>query len=193
MQKAFRKSVASLVLATTLTLAPAAPAHAITVFDPSNYAENILQASRALEQIHNQIQQIDQAARMLTQNPLQLSPEIANDITQARQLFAQAQGIAFDLQKVNSEFLQLYPQQWSHMNLGDLAAQSNQWLAQDRQSIQNAMQAEAQAAQAIGQSQARSIARCNPHSEPKVRPAPFRPATNCWASPPLNWRKSTRS
>jgi P-type conjugative transfer protein TrbJ len=153
MQKAWMKSVSGAALAFALMLTQTAPAPAITVFDPTNYAQNILQASRALEQIHNQIQQIDQATRMLTQNPLQLSPEIASDIDQARQLFSQAQGIAFDLQKVNSDFQRLYPSQWSNMNLGDLANQSNQWLAQDRQSIQNAMQAEAQAAQAIGQSQ----------------------------------------
>lgn len=137
-----------------LALSPSEQAHAITVFDPANYAQNILQASRALEQTHNQIQQIEQTARMLAQNPLQLSPEIARDISQARQLFSQAQGIAFDLAKVDQDFRQLYPQQWSDMNLGDLVSQSNQWLAQDRQSLQNAMQAEARAAEALGQSQA---------------------------------------
>jgi P-type conjugative transfer protein TrbJ len=140
-------------LTPALTLALAPPANAITVFDPTNYAQNILQASRALEQIHNQISQIDQAAQMLAQNPLQLSGEITGDIERARQLFTEAQGIAFDLQRVSAAFEALYPEQSSAMNLADVGAQSNRWLAQDRQSIKDAMEAEAQAAQAIGRSE----------------------------------------
>lgn len=153
MQKAWKTRIAAGLLAFALAAAPAQPARAITVFDPTNYAENLVQASRALEQIHNQIQQIEQAAHMLTQNPLQLSPELSADIQSARQLFSQAQGIAFDLHKVGDDLRALYPDQWDQMNLGDMLAQSDRWLAQDRQSIQTAMEAEARAAQSIEQSQ----------------------------------------
>ena len=55
-----RKTLAALAVATSLgagmAVVPAGPAAAITVFDPSNFAQNILQAARALEQINNQIQ-----------------------------------------------------------------------------------------------------------------------------------------
>jgi P-type conjugative transfer protein TrbJ len=153
MLKHWRGRAAASLMLGVLSLTPTEPAHAITVFDPTNYAQNILQATRALEQIHNQISQIDQAARMLAQNPLQLSPELASDIASARQLFSQAQGIAFDLNRVSQDFRSLYPDQWANMNLGDMLAQSDRWLSQDRQSVQSAMEAEARAAQAIGQSQ----------------------------------------
>lgn len=152
MQKALRL-FATFALAFSVVVVPARPARAITVIDPTNLAQNVIQATRALEQIHNQVQQIEQGARMLAQNPLQLSPELTQQIAEARQLFSQAQGIAFDLQRVGQDFRNLYPDQWNEMNMGDMLAQSERWLQQDRQTIQQAMEAHARAARAIGQSQ----------------------------------------
>src|SRR3546814_80382 len=44
----------------------ATPAHAqITVFDPSNYAQNILTAARTLQSVNQQIQQLQNEAQML--------------------------------------------------------------------------------------------------------------------------------
>ena len=44
----------------------AAPAAAqVTVFDPTNYASNVLQAARALEQVNNQIQSLQNQALSL--------------------------------------------------------------------------------------------------------------------------------
>src|SRR5882672_7302306 len=90
---------ASLVLA--WSIGPASAAN--IVYDPTNYAQNVLTAARALEQIHNQIQQIEQQAKMLAKNPLQLSPQLAAQIGQARDLFKTAQGIAFDVQHVSAD------------------------------------------------------------------------------------------
>ena len=42
----------------TAMLVPSQPAHAIIVFDPSNYGQNILTAARTLEQINNQIRML---------------------------------------------------------------------------------------------------------------------------------------
>ena len=47
------------------TMMPATPAQAITVFDPSNYAQNILTAARTLQQVNQQIQQLQNEAQML--------------------------------------------------------------------------------------------------------------------------------
>ena len=44
---------------------PAAPAAAIPVFDATNYAQNILQAARALDQVNNQIRSLQNEAGML--------------------------------------------------------------------------------------------------------------------------------
>ncbi|RUZ91496.1 P-type conjugative transfer protein TrbJ, partial [Mesorhizobium sp. M7A.F.Ca.US.001.02.1.1] len=42
-----------------------APAFAFIVFDPRNYDENLLSASRALEQIQNQVTSLQNEAQML--------------------------------------------------------------------------------------------------------------------------------
>ncbi|KMY86394.1 Conjugative transfer protein TrbJ [Candidatus Paraburkholderia calva] len=59
--------LAAALLTTPIVLAPmlATPAQAIIVFDPSNYAQNVLQAARALQQINQQIMLLQNQAQML--------------------------------------------------------------------------------------------------------------------------------
>ena len=65
------------------TPAPMASAQ-IPVIDPANLAQSIMQVTHMIEQVRNQVQQIEQAAAMLRQNPLQLSPELSESISEAR-------------------------------------------------------------------------------------------------------------
>lgn len=66
------------------------PAHAVIVFDPSNYAQNVLHAARALQQITNQITSLQQS------------------VQRTRQLPAQAQNGACDVREINRLFQQKY-------------------------------------------------------------------------------------
>lgn len=143
----------SAALAAMLAASPASAQR--IVYDPTNYAQNLLSATRALEQIRNQIRQIDQATAMLRQNPLQLSPELSQSIAEARQLFDTAQGLAFEANRVGEEIRTLYPDTWESFNLDEVLAQSDQWLAQSRQSVERAMEAEARAVQSIERTQGR--------------------------------------
>ncbi len=65
------RSRAVLMAATMLTapivLSPmlVTPAHALIVFDPSNYAQNVRTAARSLEQITHQITSLQNEAQML--------------------------------------------------------------------------------------------------------------------------------
>ena len=130
----------------------ASPAHAqFTVIDPTNLAQNLLQAGRALEQIRNQIRQVEQAAAMLRANPLQLSPELSQSIQEARALFETAQGIAFDVDRLGEDLRTLYPETWEDFELAGVAAQSDAWVRESRQSLERAMAAEARAARSIEQ------------------------------------------
>jgi type IV secretion system protein TrbJ len=142
-------------LAAALVWTPPAHSGGIPVIDPTNLAQNILQAARSLEQIHNQIQQIEQQAQMLAHNPLQLSPELTQSISQARQLFARAQGLSFEVEHLSDQMQTLYPDTFRDFDLGQIGARTNQWLAEDRTSLERAMQAEAQAAQAMEGTQSR--------------------------------------
>lgn len=87
-----------------LALVTATPAEAQfggIVYDPSNYAQNVLTAARSLQQINNQITQIQNQAqslinqaRNLASLPTNLLAPIQQDIDRTRQLIGQAQQIA---------------------------------------------------------------------------------------------------
>ncbi len=149
----FFRVVCTGVAALALVLAPVSRANAITVFDPTNLAQNLLQATRALEQINNQIRQIDQAAAMLRQNPLQLSPELSQSIGEARRLFSAAEGLAFEVDQLSDDLRTLYPETWEEFDLEDIVGQSDRWMAESRRSLERAMAAEARAAASIERTQ----------------------------------------
>lgn len=103
------------LLITAVTLPPT-PAQAIIVFDPSNYAQNLLTAARTLEQINNQIRSLQNEAQMLVNQAKNLSridfpqlQEIAQRLSQIDRLMGQAQGIQFHVAGLDQQFRQLYP------------------------------------------------------------------------------------
>ncbi|MEJ1968438.1 MAG: hypothetical protein WDN03_07370 [Rhizomicrobium sp.] len=60
------KIVRTILLATAFTVTSLAPVQAQwVVFDPQNYAQDLIQAARALQQINNQIQSLQNEAMML--------------------------------------------------------------------------------------------------------------------------------
>jgi P-type conjugative transfer protein TrbJ len=109
--------LAAALLIAPVALAPilATPVHAIIVFDPSNYAQNVLQAARALQQINQQITQLQNEAQMLINQARNLASlpysslqQIQQSVQRTQQLLAQAQNIAFDVQQIDQMFSQKY-------------------------------------------------------------------------------------
>ena len=92
----------------------ATPAHAQLggiVYDPTNYAQNVLTAARSLQQINNQIQQIQQAATSLTNEarnlaslPFSSLQQLQQQVQRTQQLLGEAQRIAYDVQNVQQAF-----------------------------------------------------------------------------------------
>ncbi|MEQ1808406.1 MAG: P-type conjugative transfer protein TrbJ [Terricaulis sp.] len=153
MPRTFISLLASASIAATLAASPAQAQR--IVYDPTNYAQNVLSAARALEQIRNQIRQIEQAAAMLRQNPLQLSPELTQSIGEARALFETAQGIAFDVESLGEDLRTLYPETWEEFDLDQVLGQSDSWMRESRASLHRAMEAEANAARSIERTRGR--------------------------------------
>jgi P-type conjugative transfer protein TrbJ len=98
-------------------VAPTAASAQITVFDPTNYAQNLLSATRALTQINNQIRSLQNQAAMLTNMSKNLSridfPELQQlnqNLQQIDRLMGQAQGIDFRVDQVDAQFRKLFPQ-----------------------------------------------------------------------------------
>ncbi len=155
MRKALNTFLAAL-MACAFSVSTPAPAQAqMAVIDPTNLAQNLLQATRALEQINNQIRQIEQATAMLRQNPLQLSPELSRSVDEARALFQSAQGIAFQVDALGENIRTLYPETWEAFDLDQVLARSDQWTRESRDALARAMQAEAHAAQALDRTRGR--------------------------------------
>ncbi len=151
MANELKSLMASAALAAALVAAPAPAGAQRIVYDPTNYAQNLLSATRALEQIRNQIRQIEQAAAMLRTNPLQLSPELTQSIDEARSLFQTAQGIAFDIDTLGEDLRTLYPETWEEFDLEQVLGRSDR--RESRLSLERAMEAEANAARSIERTQ----------------------------------------
>lgn len=118
-----RKIIRSLAMGTALALASTSalvstPAHAQfggIVYDPSNYAQNVLTAARTLEQINNQIRMLQNQAnslineaRNLERLPTDIIQPLQDQIRQTQQLLKQAQRIAYDVGEIEAAFESQY-------------------------------------------------------------------------------------
>src|SRR6516165_6115378 len=110
-----RNHIWLLLTITTLALAAGPAAGQQVVYDPSNYAQNVLQAARALQQVNNQIQQLNNQtqslinqAKNLTSLPYSLVSTITSQIQRTEQLIAQAQRIAYSVSTIDKAFTTAY-------------------------------------------------------------------------------------
>lgn len=107
------------------------------VYDPTNYAQNVLQAARALEQINNQITSLQNEAQMLINQARNLASlpysslqRLQQSIQRTQQLLGQAQNIAFDVQQIDQAFQTTYGN-------ASLSASDQQLIADARTRWQN--------------------------------------------------------
>ena len=114
--------LAAAVFAMPLAVSPmlATQAHAQfgfgrIVYDPTNYAQNVLTAARTLEQINHQITSLQNEATMLINQaknlaglPYSALQTLQQNVQRTQQLLGQAQNIAFDIQKVDQAFQSQY-------------------------------------------------------------------------------------
>ncbi len=115
-------SALALALAVPVALSPmlASPAHAQfgfgrIVYDPSNYAQNVLTAARTLEQINNQITSLQNETQMLINQARNLASlphsslqQLQQNVQRTQQLLGQAQNIAFEVGQIDQAFQQQY-------------------------------------------------------------------------------------
>lgn len=98
-------------------LLPTTPAAAqMPVFDTTNYAQNLLQAARALDQINNQVKSLQNEASMLQGMATNLKTipfpqlqRITSAMQQIDQLMGQAQGIQFKVAGLDRQVSSLFP------------------------------------------------------------------------------------
>ncbi len=113
-----RRFALLLAVATVGCLGVVAPASAQfggVVYDPSNYAQNLLTATRALQQVNNQITSLQNEASMLvnqarnlTSLPYSSLQQIQRSVQQTQRLLGEAQRIAYNVQNIDQAFRTQY-------------------------------------------------------------------------------------
>ena len=114
-----RRAMLAAVLA--VVVGAGAPVRAqLTVFDPSNYSQNVLTAARTLQQVNNGIQSLQNEAmslinqaRNLASLPYSALGELQQSIGQTQQLLGQTQRIAYDVSAIDQAFTRAYPQHYT--------------------------------------------------------------------------------
>src|SRR5215472_7936994 len=109
-----------ILIGVALAFAPGPAAGQTVVYDPSNYAQNVLQAARALEQINNQITSLQNQTQMLLNQvrnlaslPYSSLQAIDQSIARTQQLLNQAQRLAYDIGQIDQAFQRTYPQSYA--------------------------------------------------------------------------------
>lgn len=112
------RRLALALLAMPIVIVPmlATPAAAQwTVFDPSNYAQNVLQAARTLQQVNQQITSLQNEATMLVNQARNLASlpysslqQLQQNVRRTQALLQQAQNIAFDVRSIDQAFQRQY-------------------------------------------------------------------------------------
>ena len=145
-----RQTMLAVVLA--VVVGAGTPVHAqMTVFDPSNYSQNILTAARALQQVNNGIQSLQNEAmslineaRNLASLPYSALEDLQQSIGQTQQLLTQAQRIAYDVNAIDQAFTRAYPQSYaSSTSSPQLLADAQTRWQNSRAGFQDAMRVQA--------------------------------------------------
>ena len=102
-------------LAIAIACAASSASTQLIVFDPNNYAQNVLTAARELQQINNQITSLQNQAQMLINQAKNLASlpysslqQLVRSIQRTQQLLAQAQRIAYDIKQIDRAFSTTY-------------------------------------------------------------------------------------
>lgn len=153
-----KKRLLAVAAAALIGVIPVAQAQWV-VIDPTNLAQNILTAAHTLEQINNQIKQLQNEAqslmneaRNLASLPFNVVNRLRSNLDTTRQLIGQARGLAFDIQNMDQQFAQLYPEQYAASVSGNRMFQdAHQRWQNTLQGLQTAMRMQAQVSQNLNQ------------------------------------------
>src|SRR5262245_53954837 len=107
----FHRLAAASVITLSVFVGVKSAAAQLVVFDPNNYAQNVLTAARTLQQINNQIVSLQNQAQMLVNQARNLASlpysslqQLEQSIQRTQQLLAQAQRVSFDIQQIDRAF-----------------------------------------------------------------------------------------
>ena len=132
----FGRLATTSIIAIALAVSSRPASAQLIVFDPNNYAQNVLTAARALQQINNQIVSLQNQAQMLINQAKNLATlpfssllQLEQSIVRTQQLLAQAQRIAYDVGQIDRAFSTAYaPASASISDQALIANAQSRWL-----------------------------------------------------------------
>lgn len=151
-----KKTLLSLVIAGALSVGPAQAQFA--VFDVANFEQNLLTAARTLEQINNQVRQLQNQAQILANQARNLQSldfsalgELRAALADSQRLIDQARGLAFEVSRMDEQFRQLYPEQYTAaISKEALASDARERWRNSLEALRTATQLQAQAVENFG-------------------------------------------
>ncbi|MGB5083256.1 MAG: P-type conjugative transfer protein TrbJ [Methylocystis silviterrae] len=160
-----RPLVAATAVAILLSLNSPSSAQ-LAVFDPTNYAQNVMTAANTLRQINNQIASLQNEAQMLinqgknlTNLPYSSLQSLQQSIGETQQLLNKAQRIAYDVRQIDQAFSTQYgPASMSASSTSLIDGARQRW-QNSLAALQDAMRVQAGIVQSIGtaRSEARTL------------------------------------
>ncbi|MGJ5031392.1 P-type conjugative transfer protein TrbJ [Bradyrhizobium sp. HKCCYLS2038] len=137
--------------AVAFVLVSAAPLRAqLVVFDPNNYAQNVLTAARELQQINNQILSLQNQAQMLINQAKNLASlpysslgQLQQSIQRTQDLLRQAQRLAYDVQQIDHAFATTYAPATGNMSSQDLVSNAQARWQTSVAALQDALKVQA--------------------------------------------------
>ena len=159
-----KKMLCAATAAVVLAFGSMPPAHALfgvgdIVLDPSNLAQNILSAERALAQVENQMASLQNEGQMLLNDARNLAGLDFNSLNRLREtiaatqrLFDEARGLAYTVDRVREQFARLYPAVYNEAFSREqlLTDQLEQW-KNSREALGTAFELQAQTRQSFAE------------------------------------------
>lgn len=149
MNRLYRLATASMIAINVAVSSRPASAQ-LVVFDPNNYAQNVLTAARSLQQINNQIVSLQNQAQMLVNQAKNLATlpfssllQLEQSIQRTQQLLAQAQRIAYEVGQIDRAFSTIYAPASASVSDQALIANAQTRWQNAMAGLQDAMRAQA--------------------------------------------------
>jgi P-type conjugative transfer protein TrbJ len=120
-------------------ISPHPAAGSMIVYDPNNYAQNLLQAIRALDQLRTMTRQLETELRMIQSLGTTKRDDIQSVMRRMESLLYQTNGLGFDLERIGDDFELLYPEEYNSKDYRRIAAQAERWTEQNRAAVRVSM------------------------------------------------------
>jgi P-type conjugative transfer protein TrbJ len=151
-----------LALSSSLALALGAPGIANAqffggiIYDPSNYAQNLLTAVRTLALINNQVKQLTNEAQMivnqvkdLTNLPYTARAALNTRLAEIDALIKSAKSLAYDVAAIDAAFKSLYPEDYAAFSNAAMAADARKHWQEASRALHDAVLMQAKITETI--------------------------------------------